>query len=312
MAINDFIHRILNKREKRRDFIAHQIKLLVAGALFSWPLSKLMQVKVAQAQETTPKVGGISSPKEEKVNEVHPIAKQFIGQNLEYEITFLGIFKAAVGTYKFKQGPGSLYLGTMEAKVIGFVGKITKHRKLELLSQMAVKKINGVDRFVTNMFKQTSTRTDLTYVSTYIMNYKQKRYIYKKEKDGKIIKKRKHKIKGDLPYDDFVVAGLNFRIGAYGKVDYGSKFTVTTIPYKGVSKFDFYIATEDEMKKKSSWIEKHKDTKYMAIIKIDKKIFGIKSGTAYMLGTDKLLPIAAAIENVSGFGSVNADLNRKG
>ncbi len=317
MTINNFFRKIDKGKKDRRDFNSTLLKLFASGLFASWPLSKLITVSVADESEgdkEKPKVTtDIKTPTPAPAATpipIHPLAKPYIGQKLKYEITFLGILKAAEGKYTFKQGPGATYIGVMEAKAAGIIGKITKHRTLTLESNMSVKKINGVERFIANIFKQTSKRTDKTYKSTYIMNYAKKRYLYKKEKNGNIIKKRNRRIKGDLPYDDFVVAGFNFRSQVYGKVDFGKTFTVTTIPYKGVTSFKFHIATKQEMEKKIKWISKYKDTKYMAVIKIDKKIFGMKSGIAYMLGTEKLLPLAAAIEDVSGFGRVNADIVR--
>jgi hypothetical protein len=203
-------------------------------------------------------------------------------------------------------------VATFEAKAKGVVSMLTTHRRQVLTSTMKIKKVNGVERFLTTIHKYDTYKEKDEYHTTNILSYRKKHWYYRKIKNGKVIKNKTRTIKGNEPYDDFVVAAYNFRAGVYGPVKPGRKYTITTLPWKGIKKFSFEVLSEKEMKKQSKLLRKFPDGEVMVKIQIDKKIFGIKTGSAYLLGDKNLVPLAAQVEDVVHFGNVYAELIRPG
>ena len=316
MKINDVIKAYFHRKKSRRDYMTEQIRLLIVGAVIPLPLRPFVQVKPQEPAPTPPskpkKSGGLKNKTKRKTEQgpVHPLALKFMGESLQYNVTFLWMANAASGTVKFKRDVGKGYVGEVEANAKGFIGWITSHKKQKVTSHMTVEKINGVDRFVTTIYRYESKKGEETNRSTHFFNYKKKRWYKRSYKGDKLHKTSTKKIKGDAPYDDMVCMSYNFRAGVYGLIDYGKKYTVTTIPYKGVSKFSFHVASKDEMGKEKKWIKQHPTAKYMVVIKIDQKIFGIKTGFAKMLGDSDLVPIAATVQDAVSFGNVYADIVR--
>ena len=312
MEITKKLKNYFQRPKSRRDYLAEQMRLLLAGAMFPWPLSSLVRVRPA-APTPPKKSGGLKTTKKQAdAGPVHPLAKKFVGEKLKYDVTFLWMVNAAEGSVTFKRDVGKGYVGKIEAKAKGLIGWVTNQRSQTLISHMSVRNINGQDRFVTNIYRWISQKGDTEYKSNHIMNFTRKKWYYRRYVNGKLVKVRTRKIKGNAPYDDLVVLAYNFRAGVYGPVQYGKTYSVTTIPFKKVSKFSFQVASKEQMAKEKKWIKQHPKAKYMVVVKIDKKIFGIKTGEAKMLGNKDLVPISAYVKDAVHFGNVYADIRQEG
>jgi hypothetical protein len=315
MKIPSLFGRIFKRPKNRRDFLADQLGIFIAGAMFPWPLSAGVKVARAEVPKEKPAKhsGGLkrSAGKVKTEYPVHPFAQQFLGEELEYRVSFLWVKNAATGFIRFKKGPGKGYIGEYEARAGKLVGWLTSHKNLKMRSHMMVKNVNGKERFITKQFEYISQKGEKTSKSIHLMTYEKHRWYYRKFVDDKLVKERRRKIPNGKIYDDFVVASYNLRSGVYGKLDPGAKITIITIPYKGVDTFSFHMATKEEMKKQKKWISKHPKAKHMAVVKINKKIFGIKTGSALLLGDKDMVPIAATVEEVIHFGSVEAVLVKR-
>jgi len=317
------LEKLFEKKKGRRDFLSDSIRMFLLGSLFSWPLSSLFGVKIASAEEEKPtlpagikKQSGFST---KPVGPPHPKFKQFLGESLFFDITFLRVINAATGKVSFSRDKGGGYVGEIEAKAAGLVGKLTSHRSQTYTSTMQVETVNGVDRLVTGLHTRLTETTSVKIRSRHRFDYKRNKWYYRRYKNGqkKPIKNWTKTVPPHTFYDDFVAIFYNFRAGAYGPVDYGKNFTVTTIPYKGVDKFSFSIATKEEMEKDNDrkWIEGYGDAKYMIKVRIDQKIFGVKAGLAKLLGSKELIPLAGLVKEATSFGNVYATLrtaNSKG
>lgn len=311
MAENSFIKKLFKKRTDRRDFLADQIKLFAAGALFSWPLSMLVSVKPVQAAGQSRASGFRTKKGQKKTYPIHPMAKKFIGENLKYTITFLGAINAAEGTIKFRKGSGYEYVGELEAKTTGIAKVVSSYRRMKFTAYMGVKEFGGKERFVSNRYVYEREKGENTYISTFFMLYNKKRRVYRKTKNGKLIRSSKEKMRNDRPMDDFVVATFNFRAGNYGKPKPEKKYEIDIIPFKKVTKFKCHIASKKEYEKQK-WAKKIKKGKHLLVVNIDQKIFGIKAGKGYILGDKDMVPITARVSDSISFGNVTAKLVKRG
>jgi Protein of unknown function (DUF3108) len=303
----------MSEKKTRRDFLTEQFQMFAVGALFSWPLSKLVRVrprKQAPPPPQRPTIDKTAALRKKKDYPTDPLAAPFIGENLHYDVTFLWVVNAAEGIITFhKDGPN--YVGTMIARVKGVVGWLTAYKSQKFLSRMRVKTINGVRRFVTHYHARYTTKNDTVHQSVHSFNFEKDKWYNKRFKNGKKTKSRTRKLKGRI-LDDFVAVNYNFRAGAYGKIEKGRSYTVQTLPYKKIDRFTFKVATDEEMATDKKWVANHPGGTLMVIVKVDQKVFGIKTGEARILGNDKKIPLAGYIKDATSFGNVYADLSGSG
>ena len=302
-----------NKRpgstQSRRGFLSKQIKLAVLGAFIGTPLSSLFRVRFANAEETSPAkkitVGGIK--KGNAKDELHPMAKPFIDEYATYEISFIGLINVAEGFVKFYRDDKGYYVGHIEAKVKGLAAKLSEYKLLGFKSHMRIKDVDGKPRFVSSIHTREQTKGDEKKRSVYKFNYFKKTWSNERFKNGKLYKTRRRKFKVDA-IDDFVSAAYNFRAGAMGPVEAGKKYTINVIPFSGIDKFYAYITSPDEMKKEGDWVKKYDNAKWLAILKVDKKLFGKKDGSVKFLGDKDLFPLACRVDDATYFGNVQVHL----
>lgn len=311
MAEKSLLKKLFKKRTDRRDFMADQMKIFVAGALFSWPLSALVRVKTVEAAQASGSKGFKERRDPVKPVPTHPMARKFMNEKLKYAITFLGTIDAAEGVITFNKTRGYEYVGVLEAKTKGIAKVFSSYRKMKFSAFMAVKNMGGRERFVSNRYVYEREKGENTYKSTFFMNYKRKERVYQKTKNGKMIKTFKKKITGTQPLDDFVVATYNFRAGNYGAPKPGKKYTINVIPFKKVTKFKCHMASKSEFKKQR-WTKKYSKGKHLLVIDIDRKLFGIKAGKGYILGDKNMVPLSARVADSMSFGNVSAKLIKRG
>jgi Protein of unknown function (DUF3108) len=292
-----------DKRKTRRDFLAEQIKFLAAATLIPAPLASMLRVtRVEPEADKAKAANGMRKAEKKPIDE---LAKPYIGEKLKYELTFLNVVDAGKAQITFEQDYGGGYVGTIDVKTTKAVAKLTKHREQTFTSRMTVKTVDGSPRFVTSIHTRIAIKEGEKYRSTH--RFVQGKWYYMKFVGDKKVKTKSRKMKAGTYYEDLVAAFYNFRAGAYGKPEKGKKYTVNTIPHKGVKTFSYKIASDNEMKKEKKWIKGNKGAEYMMIVEIDQKIFGGKRGEALLLADKRSRPLSAKVRDVTGFGDVYAN-----
>ena len=312
-----------DKRDKNKNKINQSLRSFIAGgviALVNLVLPKkvfsaipkiIFENNRDQTVETAkPELKFIKHPNKINVEASEKLAAKFIDEVLEYDISFMWIKKAAEGKVSFKRSPDrpNCFIATVEAKTTGLIGVFTSHREEYFTTELEVMEVQGNYRFVPLSFDHVTHKTSSHYRAMYTFDYAKRIYNIKVLRNGRLRSVQNRKIREDVYFDDFLSTFYNFRAQCYGQVSKDWSFKVRTIPIKGVENFEVKVANDSEMQEESNWISQYPNAKWMVILTINQKIFGIKAGTAKLLGTEDLIPIAGYVKEVITFGDVEATL----
>ena len=287
---------------ERRFFLRHAAGLLALG-LLPFPLPGLRVRPVREPSSSAVR------PRAEAVRRSGSFAEELAGEEFFFDISFLWVFRAAVGRISFTRAGRGRFKTAAEAQATGFVGWVTKYRELGFYSTLRVKNDEGRPRLVTTRFERRTVREDRRYRSFHRFNYRTRRWSYKVYRNGKLKKARTRDIPEGIWYDDFVGAAYNFRLGVYGEIRKGLDITVNTIPNQGVSEFTAHVCTEEEQQERERsfmrWVE---DAEYVVHLPIDQRLFGFRAGLAKFLMREDLVPLAARVQDATTFGNVSAKI----
>ncbi len=102
-----------------------------------------------------------------------------------------------------------------------------------------------------------------------------------------------------------MTAFYNFRYGAYGPVQEGREYHITTFPRKGVSTMYLRLATGDERMKR---IKRRHSSDYLADIRIEEEMFGSQTGNIEAAFSNALILQEVVVKDVILFGDVSGKL----
>ena len=125
------------------------------------------------------------------------------------------------------------------------------------------------------------------------------------------MERREEGIPPGMVYDDFLTASYNFRFGAYGLVERGRRYTVTTFPRKGPATYEVSVAAgeEEEKRRRAERIKDGKD--FLVRLSLDPQITHSKEGAIEGWLSRDFLPVEGTIKDVVLFGDVKGTLVKK-
>lgn len=230
----------------------------------------------------------------------------FLGEKLEYDISFLWFKKAATGSASFsREGDG--YKAILQAETKGFVGFVTGYRKHLYISHMKYdpekKKLRThlFERFVTIRKREEKTLNWLNYVEG---ARKEKDY-----KNGEMKREEVFLIPEGIEYEDILSAYYNFRVGFFGPAERGRKFQVNTIPEKGETVININITSKEEAEQNRKLFGNGYDDALMHIkVRVPKVIFRSKKGEVDIWVDDRIRPVKGIVRDYIGFGDIRSTL----
>ncbi len=313
-GIVEHVRELFDRRRFLKDSAGVFLASLV-GPSFLRPFTTVRRVEETGAGETAPekkKTRAMRRKASAKDVKIDPLFRPFLGEKLVYDVNFLWTIRAAEVVVTFRQGLGEEIVGTLEAKAKGVVGWATNMRRQVFKSRLVVRVFDGKKRLLSTNFSHLSENTKRVKKTLHRFNYEKRRRYYRKYINGKLKKKRTKKIPSHVKYyEDFVGLAYNVRAGVYGDMPPGKTIKIHTVPYKGIDEYTLRIATKKEMKEEKKWIGRHPDAKYMGIVKIHQKIFGLKTGEGKVLADKGFLPIAGKVKDAVSFGDVSTKLAKR-
>jgi hypothetical protein len=305
--------------ESRRLFLKEGLAAMAGALLLGSPaLARAFEVRVRAAEDAAePAVGkpaGIA-----RVARPEPkIPKPFLGERLEFDITFLGA-KTASGLITFVKTGDNEYTAALVGTVGSLVGVVTAYRKISMTSVMTVKTHDGKERFVTKTFTRNTIKTSGATETRNELDYVRHRWVHSKYENGKKVGGRVRRIPPDVYYDDFVALLYNFRAQVYGPAKPGFRQTLTTLPWerkvngkkagKTATTIEVIAPTPEQLKDEDrKWLQAVGGD-LLIVVKLDKDVYGIPSGEAKFAGAAGLIPAGAWVKDAVLFGDVQA--NRK-
>jgi Protein of unknown function (DUF3108) len=268
--------------------------------------------EAAKATKITRKQPGVSAAPTPE------IVKPFLNERLEFNLSFLSI-NTAKGTITFKNTGKNQYTASVEGNIVGVVGAITTYRKVVMTSVMFVDKVDGKERFVSHTFYRKTIKTEGEWITRYDFNYRSRKYYYTKTKNGKRSQRKVRRVRGKGYYDDFVAILYNFRAHVYGQVKPGFDVVLKTLPMsrtvevngkkvrKKANTVRVIVPSNDKLSAdERKWL-KSVGADFMAVVKIDKDVYDIKSGESKFGGVLATMePRGSWAEDVWVFGDVKS------
>jgi hypothetical protein len=307
--IRDLFLRTLNRRRVMKDGMG-----VFAASFIGLPmLSSLLTIRQTGGEEDAAKKSAPTKITGAKKKTIDPLFAPFLNDKLTYEVSFMGMMKAAEVKVSLRQGLGEEIIGELEAKVLGVVKLASQTKKQVFKSRLVVRPFEGTKRLIATNFSRLSEKSGTVTKTLHRFNWEKKTWDFRKYVNGKRKEVESKTIPADVTYyEDFVGFLYNIRAGTYGEMTPGKTIPVRTIPFKGVDKYTLHIGTEEQLKGESDWLEKNPGSKYLGIIEIHQNIFGLKTGEGRILADEKLVPLAGRIKDVMGFGDVEMKLTKRG
>jgi len=230
----------------------------------------------------------------------------FLGEKINYDISFLWFSKAATGSLKFEPEGGG-FSATLYAETLGFIGFLTQYRKHIYISHMNYipdknkMRVTLFERFVNYGKREEKSYSILDYdkMTVHLTDYVK----------GKIKEDIVEPIPEGIEYEDILSAFYNFRLGFYGEIKRGRKFQIKTIPSEGKSTIDVHIKTHEESKKTGRIFGKDYNPDLMHVnVRVPEEIFKSKNGDVSVLFDEAIVPAFGVVQDYIGFGDVKGTL----
>ncbi len=243
-------------------------------------------------------------------NGARSIGEFFHGEELVYEIGFWLFKRVALGRLSFreKEKKGQ-YLATLETETLGVLGWVSRYRVDSYLSTM--EEVDEGRRLRSLSFEENVKIGSKVEKRVTLFDYRRRTWVTLKwRKDGSV-----QRIEEEIPpgkiYDDFLTAAYNFRYGVYGMIERGERYSVSTFPRKGTTRYEVRVASrEEEEKKRRS--EKVKDQKeYYLRLLLGPEITHSKEGRIEGWLSGDFVPVEGTLKDVVLFGDVKGTLVRK-
>lgn len=233
------------------------------------------------------------------------IGEVFAGEELAYDIGFWFFTGVAESRLVLKEdGPGR-YVATLSARTHGVLDAFLKHRRDRYIATLRVSPDGK--RFLTESFeKEVSIDGKGTRRSIHKVDYDARTVSSRSWGAGKPEKITLDPIPEGVYMDDPLAAFYNFRFGVYGGIEEGRDYRIMTFPKEDrIPEIKIRIAHEKELRRRA---RSSVEADILADAKIDKDLFGSKTGDIEILFTKDMLPVQAIARGIILFGDVKGHL----
>jgi hypothetical protein len=240
-------------------------------------------------------------------------------EEFHYDVRFLWFHRAAESRLRIRRISKYRYLAEMVAETKGFIGFVTSYRKNYYASEM--KYIPHKRRLIPLRFTKIVVIGNLVR-TTHSENDYGKRIHFWIVSENEVVKDRgSEPIPYGTIYEDLLSGFFNLRNGAYGPIERGRRITITSQPYsrprfgtqgnleKAIARqFVIRIASlpvEQEYRRRSGRVNKKG---FLIQVNVPNDFFGQNTGDVLVWLNEKLIPVAAVVEDVILFGDVSGEL----
>ncbi len=228
------------------------------------------------------------------------IGTYFAGESFTYKVKFWFFDNLARANINLVKNKDATYTATLSAKTTGTAAWF--QQRTDTYTAI-LEEIDGARRFRTLSFEAYSKigKKERRRITTF--DYKNKLMSWKRWKKGRVDESEALPILEGGNYDGPLTAFYNFRFGAYGEIKRGSDFTIRTFPKKGRDDLEILInlATKDKFNKKI--LRRYPDG-YKGLVKLDKGLFGSKSGNVELFFDKDMTPLTVVAKDIMLFGDV--------
>jgi len=234
--------------------------------------------------------------------------RRFADETLLIDISFLWFDNAATASVRFYE-EGGAYYSVLESETKGFVGFFTSYRKHRYKSTFDI--VDNGRRVRTRKFEREVIIGKNVEKTTHLIDYSARTNWWFEYKNGKLTKKSQRKIPEGVFFDDILAAFYNFRNSVYGKVEKQARYTIHTIPDKGVNKIPVYINSEKEAEQYGKENGRKQGDAMLLKAVIPKAIFKTESGELWFWISKHFIPLETTVKDYFLLGDLRAKLVKR-
>ena len=239
-----------------------------------------------------------------------PIGEFFLGEELEYEIGFWLLKRAAIARASFQRVEGKdQFLGTIQGETQGVLGWLARYRVDTYRSTMEV--VEGGTRLRSLCFEEEVRVGTKVRRKIHLLDYQGRRWTTKRLRKNGTWEIKEEPIPEGMVYDDFITAAYNFRYGVYGPVERGKIYRVATFPRKGATSYEVRVAEKGEEEKRRRGGTSKDGKELFAKLFLDPEVTHSKDGLIEGWLTEDLYPIEGTIKDVIIVGDIRGRLIRR-
>jgi Protein of unknown function (DUF3108) len=235
------------------------------------------------------------------------IGQYFNGEELFYDAGFWVFKRVATGKISFKKlEEKGRYMAVLQGETLGVLGWVAHYRVDTYRS--IVEEVEEGRRLRSVSFEEDVKIGDKRKKRTHFFDYQKRMWIQVAQRYDRPIVREEEEIPPGMVYDDFITGFYNFRYGAYGEIERGRKYTVSTFPKKGPSHYEVWIAPEEEEEKNRKSLKVKEGKEYLIRLFIGPDITRSKDGMIEGWLSKDFIPIEGRIRNVILLGDAKATL----
>ena len=233
------------------------------------------------------------------------IGDVFANEKLAYDIGFWFFHGVAESTLVLKEDGPRRYVATFSARTNGVLDTFLKHRRDRYIARLRLSEDGK--RFLTESFeKEVEIDGKGIRRSVHRVDYAARTVTSRSWGGGKPEKNSVENIPSGMYTDDPLAAFYNFRFGVYGSIVEGKHYKIMTLPKEDrIPEIAIRIVSEKELRKRGRKVE---NADLLADARIDKDLFGSKSGDIEIFFTRDMLPVQAIAKGIILFGDVKGKL----
>jgi hypothetical protein len=238
------------------------------------------------------------------------IGEHYKGEELDYEIGFWLIRRAALGHVSFKETETQgRYQAILQTETLGVLGWIARYRVDTYRSTM--EEIDGGKRFRSLSFEEDVKVGGKTRKMVHLFDHEKRKWtVLKQRKDGTMARSDREIPEGAV-YDDFLTALCNFGYAVYGAIERGKTYTIPTFPRKKATHYEIWVASKEEEERRRQ-AERSKEGKDLLFrLRLDPEITHSKEGMIEGWLSEDLCPMEGVIKDVVIVGDVRGRLIRR-
>lgn len=276
---------------------------LVSGLVFLLVLSF-----PAAADNTAAKSTAVSaaSLRDESSAPAALVFQPFVGEVLDYDISFLWFDRLAEGHLRFSlDAPTGRYRAELEAQTLGVAAWVTGNRKhryetlMEIGTDGRMRTLSQESKIIKGEGKKLREKG-----KRYIFDYDARKVRMLRQSGTVFVEDTAFPMEAGLQPNDFLTVFYNFRSGRLGAIKPGADFSIPTFTRKGKADIAIHVLTAEERK----GLDRFPGHGILARVILDSEELDTEGGGVYVWFDDRGRPARGIVENVMGLGDVFGQL----
>ena len=239
--------------------------------------------------------------------------RRYAGETIKFDIDFMIFSNAAEVQINLYEEDGKLK-SSMVGETKGFIGFMTSYVKHIYRSTFDI--IDDGKRLRTSTFERKIIIGDETERTVHAMDYHAMKHYYFFYKNGELIEQSDDPLEKEIILEDTLATFYNFRNGAYGEIEAGKSYTVSTFDTKKIKgdvakTITIKALTHSARKKVEEDHDSGPGASMLMEVLMPSDLFETKNGETYFWSSEHLVPTKVIIKDFLLFGDLNVKLAQR-